>query len=87
MKTLKEQIKVMQGADDGGDVEVNSGKVWHETPFPSWNWADKDYRIKPEPMEFWVEVYESGNHTVHENHQAIVSLGHIKTIKVREVME
>lgn len=51
MKTTKEKIAIMQAYEDGKKIEV-CGKienVWYSTTSPDWNWANCDYRIKPEP--------------------------------------
>lgn len=96
MKTLKEKIEVMQAALDGKDIEYTPHKdYWEIDPSPSFNWDRFNYRIKPEPMEFWVNVYEGGEtdgelaiylmETVAKDRGA--QLGARKTIKVREVID
>ena len=61
MKTLKEKIKVMQAALDGADIDFKlNGGVWSEAVDPlelEWMWTEFDYRVKPEPLECWVTVY------------------------------
>ena len=59
MKTLKEKIEIMQAALDGEEIEVYStrGDDWVKTNVPVWNWDNYDYRIKPKPLEFWVNIY------------------------------
>ena len=52
--TIKQMIEVMQAYEDGKKIEVKAKRVddnWSWTPYPSWNWAACDYRIKPEPLE------------------------------------
>ena len=99
MKTLKEKIEVMQAALDGKEIqakiedmdkwvtiEVNAEKM-------EWDWAECDYRIKHEPMEFWVNVYkcieDACPHETKEKALKAISFpeDYIKTIKVREVIE
>lgn len=63
MKTLEEQIKVMQHYANGGEVEINiikdNNNEWYiktnkDLPF---NWADKDYRIKEEKKTVTIEKW------------------------------
>ena len=60
MKTLKEKIEVMQAALDGEKIEVrNKSGVgeWDIMPMPNFeSWHCLDYRIKPKPLEFWVNI-------------------------------
>ena len=48
MKSLKEQIEVMQHFLNGGDIEtkLKSDKVWFYASSPTWDWYSNDYRIK-----------------------------------------
>lgn len=49
MKTIEEQIKVMQHFADGGEVEsIDIYGKWYRSITPSWNWGVKNYRIKEE---------------------------------------
>ena len=51
MKTLKEQIEVMQHFLNGGDIEFQLGfNAWTSDKDPSWNWVEIDYRIAPPEM-------------------------------------
>lgn len=92
MKTLKEKIKVMQAALDGKEIEYKypEGGEWHSTNNPLFKWVLFDYRIKPEPLEFWVNVYDNDGGVAHKTKEQAIQ-GHggdkCKTIKVREVME
>lgn len=51
MKTLKEQIAVMQAFAEGKQIEYCTLELfsegWMDASTPAWNWATKDYRIKP----------------------------------------
>ncbi len=94
MKTLKQKIAVMQAAEDGKDIEILQGKdVWDKIDFqPDFNWEICDYRIKEEPVEFWVNVYDSGvggNYKTKKIAVQCIPIGSVclKTIKVREVTE
>ena len=96
-KTLKEKIEVMQAALDGKEIEAkytNRNDTWDvQCAGFAWDWSIFDYRIKPEPMEFWVNVYEPntrlcfGCHETKDGANSHRLPDCIKTIKVREVIE
>jgi hypothetical protein len=48
MKTIQEQIAVMQHFANGGKVEFCASAGWLACPAPSWNWLLFDYRIAEE---------------------------------------
>ena len=93
MKTVKEKIEVMQAFEDGKQVEVTiSGKSkWFNCGEPTWNWVASDYRVKPEPVEFWMNLYPDGDWGRHyeSKNEAIAgsSKNCLRTIRVREVIE
>ena len=82
----------MQAALDGKEIELDDGNGWRLSFVPknhAWDWANYDYRIKQQPMEFWVNVYRGGYIGIgHETEKQAVDINEdniIKTIKVREV--
>ena len=95
MKSLKEKIEVMQAALDGKDIEskwLQEGNIdWFDEDLIVFNWACFDYRIKQEPMEFWVNVYNDGSRFLHDSKQDAHFYNESgvgkKTIKVREIAE
>ena len=95
MKPLKEKIEVMQAALDGKEVEWislnNTASRWTLYPSNKFDWGTFDFRIKQEPMEFWVNVYPEPNycglHTTWKEADEAKARDLIKTIKVREVTE
>lgn len=56
VKTLAEQIAVMQAAERGEEIQslYNYGLAWEDNSDPSWDWCNFDYRVKPKPQKFWV---------------------------------
>ena len=91
MKDLKTKIEVMQAALDGEKIEFqDSNGDWIDSD-PAWNWNSTDYRIKPKPREFWVNIYASKDMGyAYETEEKAVQAGGInalKTIKVREVLD
>jgi len=96
MKTLAEKIEVMQAALDGKEIEVRNYP--HETNHQwadidkkeiVWNWPNVDYRIKQEPMEFWVNTFNGRASTCWQTKEEAeaVDQPNMKTIKVREVTD
>lgn len=55
--TTAGKIAVMQAHEGGKKIQalfVAPNTEWHDSPHPSWDWANFDYRIKPEPKVIWV---------------------------------
>ena len=61
MKTLKEQIEVMQHFANGGKVEAIAKNVQDSSlvkaPFPCWDWDKYDYSIKEEKQKITIEKW------------------------------
>jgi hypothetical protein len=59
MKTIEEQIKVMQHFANGGLIEfADSGKsYWTSVKEPVWDWVCFDYRIKEEKKTITIEKW------------------------------
>lgn len=62
--TPKEMIAVLQHFEAGGKVQVKSINPhitkWEDTDHPLWDFVNQAYRIKPKPLELWVNVYDDG---------------------------
>lgn len=54
MKTLKEQIQIMQAFAEGQLVQFkvigDDDSEWADISQPSWSWGTCDYRVKPETL-------------------------------------
>lgn len=98
MKTLKERIAIEQAFLDGEKVIISTtGKVSRLLDVRGYNyvflWNHHDYDIKPEPMEFWVNIYNymddlpCGTHRTKEAAEANATHKIIRTIKAREVTD
>lgn len=66
MSTTAEKIAVMQAHIDGKaiefcgfDTEQNPGD-WITEAEPVWNWARRNYRVKPEPRSIWIAYEKTG---------------------------
>ena len=88
-KTRK-AIEVMQAWLDGETDEFfhQQTRSWHLiNKLPEWGWGAYEYRIKPEPMEFWVDVDDSGHPECVMTVRPTVIRAGLRRIKVKEVME
>lgn len=84
---LKEAAQVMLAAAEGKQVQYmprSTGQWvptgWAENDSPSWDWHLYEYRIKPEPREWWVDLNTGKCHVLEP------SSTHNDVIKVREVI-
>ena len=62
MKTIQEQIAVMQHYANGGKVEYKTigASPWDSTPNPQWNWTGTDYRIaQPTTFKMWQWIVQT----------------------------
>ena len=59
MKTIQEQIEVMQHFANGGEIETTSfdSIYWVEVKFPEWDWSNQDYRIKEQKKTVIIEQW------------------------------
>ena len=96
MKTLKDLMEVIIAAEDGKSIQFcrHGTNAWEDLENPrditEYNLFKYYYRIKQEPMTFWVNVYEDHGISVHETNQNAKSQSFaetFKTIKVREVTD
>ena len=98
MKTLEEKIEVMKAALDGKEIEYKEPdeKYWKVMESPEFDsWHSGDYRVKPELLEFWVNVYYGGHvpSMAYTDKATAMSAANAanptttRTIKVREVVE
>lgn len=81
---------ILQAYAEGKEIQNRyepDGK-WSECLFPLW-YPNIEYRIKPEPREFWVNIYPNGTLCLHES-ERLAETGKMtncaQTIKVREVL-
>jgi len=61
MKTIEEQIAVMQHFANGGDIEVAGSNGWIPALAPLWDWTTYDYRIKEVPKTVKYLCWEDVN--------------------------
>lgn len=65
-KSLEEKIAVMQAALQGKTIQMKlrDAETWTDWRCPNselcWNWGATVYRVKPEPIVGYFNVYEDG---------------------------
>lgn len=66
--THDEMIAVIQAHKDGKKLEYRTkGMVgWDDVTNVVWSFHSTDYRVKPEPRTFWVNVYPTGEKFAYE---------------------
>lgn len=82
--TNKEMIEVMQGYEDGKEIEYKRkcDKDWNLCGIPLWDWLTFDYRIKPEPQYVpydSVEEVDKEKLVTHKNGRLLYRIGGINT--------
>ena len=94
MKSLKEQIEVMEAASSGAGIQcIATFKASNWVYFPAnelkFNWVDYDYRIKQEPLELWIDVYAEDRYEVASDKNRLLYENQPvkKMVKMREVIE
>lgn len=96
--TTKEKIAIMQHYEDGGDVEVLVNSTFTEWATmtragePTWDWRSRQYRIKREPLEVYVNIYsDDGSAVAHKTAakaKVNVTAGAVRIgVKFREVID
>ena len=80
-------IAVIQAHKHGAKIEYweKELKRWDNAASPVWNFYDKDYRVKPEPLERWIFIYKDGREEV--MNKTTVSLADGIVVHMREVKD
>lgn len=65
MSTTAEKIAVMQAYERGENIQVavsgsDEWDDWIIVGSPSWSWRDRDYRVKPKPLDLWLVLDHHG---------------------------
>jgi len=94
MKTMGYKISVMQAAEAGANIEkANWGHDNWSDCLPMWNWGCVKYRVKPRPIEGWINEYPHMNdicvtmHTSPERADGAAEPDRIRRVHMREVVE
>jgi hypothetical protein len=60
--THDEMIEVIQAHKDGKAIQARlagGGSEWKRNTAPQWNFLSAEYRVKPEPKEYWLVPYKN----------------------------
>lgn len=89
MMTVDQMIEVLTAYKAGKKIEVkgHDGVKWHNTSLPAWDFAECDYRVKPEPKVIWVNEYADGSGIGYTSEAAAKAFlgNHHKRVAVRYV--
>ena len=94
MNTIDEAIEILKAMKEGKKIQVYMGSEWQnstlETGVP--NFFQLTYRIKPEPREIWVNMYDpdDGHFAYSSKDQALAGRGSNAketAVRFREVIE
>jgi len=92
--TDAEIIAVVKAHMDGKSIEHrarNSNNAPWLTSTPNWSFSDLDYRVKPEPREWWInryaDAYGDRVYATEELADNGASFSRLECIHVREVLE
>ena len=90
--TNQEIIAVVQAAEAGKRIQWKQqlGSKWFDTDEPTWDFSERDYRVAPEPLECWVNVYPD-DISAHKTEQRARKYANSTAVRVavrmREVVE
>lgn len=97
LNTVEEAIEVLQALREGKQVQffLETSNSWvdsmHVVPSQNLlpNFTDCKYRVKPEPREFYINIYSNNNGLIYNTQKEAEDIcGDTgKTIKVIEVIE
>jgi len=91
MTSNEKLIKLIQAEIDGKEIQISGSGQWTSKHLvDTWD-ASRNYRIKPKPREWWVNMYGANCTcmTFHESKQSAEKTVGIagETIHVREVLD
>lgn len=55
----KDYLPLVQALADGKTIQIKTVAGWYDNEDPTFTYIYDQYRIKPEPLECWVNVYPS----------------------------
>jgi Na+-transporting NADH:ubiquinone oxidoreductase subunit NqrF len=86
--TINQIREILTAFEAGKNIQCKSGDNWVDIPQPSWNFGGVEYRVKPEPREWWVNMYLANAHTYSSERlaKAYVLPDLIERVHVREVL-
>lgn len=94
--TPNEMITVLRHFETGGKVQFRIiSRVpdldWQDAVSPIWNFDEFEYRIKPKPLELWVNLYPDGTSSPYETKKEALAAkkdyAEARTVHMREVTD
>lgn len=85
----KKLAPIIKGYAEGKVVQYLVNDTWTTIVNPGFS-ADREYRLKPELREFWINKYKNGVMYVHKDERSAVCSkieGAVETIRVVEVLK
>lgn len=88
----KDYLPLVQALAEGKTIQCEFiPGIWEDNPCPGWSMEARHYRVKPEPMTVWINMYNNGYVYVHfSEERALEGKGHSAigvTKKFVEVIE
>ena len=88
-ETAKQFIDVLQAFVDGRPVEVKTQFGWEEIKNPNFGSSPENYRVKPEPREWFINIYENRACGLYHSKMAADNnavVGRVECVRVREIL-
>lgn len=89
-----EYLPLVQALAEGKTIQIKEtiGSGWFDDRAPDFNLPPREYRIKPEPREIWVNLYGDGGWQAHADEKSALACfsggrGDCAAIKFREVTD
>ena len=65
---IDEMIAVMEASKTKViQARRTASSEWSDVKAPNWDWFACEYRVKPQPREFWINTYSNGSVYLHNN--------------------
>lgn len=84
-ETAPQYLPLVQALAEGKTIQKRKFDKWEDDLFPDWTEAAEDYRIKPEPREYWVRRGEPDK-LVHLFDTRPAEVADFEIIHLREVL-
>ena len=62
---IYEMIAVLTAYKNGEQIQSKHGNYeWQYNASPIWDFANTEYRVKPKPLELWVNIYSNNKYGI-----------------------
>ena len=71
---VEEMIELLQAFQRGEQLEwkYKEANIWHPVRNPIWDFNHQEFRIKPKPLEMWINIYNDKMIYKHETKQEAI---------------